>query len=153
MQTDSLGHRASILGAPERQTARGTALQDQDIRNAGLKVTEPRRRILEIFEQGRPRHLSAEDVYRLLAQFETAGLLTRHHFEGGLAVFELKEGPIHDHVVCLHCGRVEEFSDRGIEARQSAIAQHLGYTISERSLVLYGCCAECESRKTGTSNA
>ncbi len=127
-------------------------MQEQDLRKVGLKVTLPRRRILEIFEQSTTRHLCAEDVYRqllglgedigpatvyrVLAQFEAAGLLTRHHFEGNTAVFEINEGPHHDRIVCVECGRVTEFSDREIEARQTEIARRLGFTIRDHSLIL-----------------
>ena len=106
-------------------------LEGKDLRKAGLKVTLPRLKILEIMEGSKTRHLSAEDiyrtllesnediglatVYRVLTQFEAAGLVTRHHFEDGMAVFELNEGTHHDHIVCLDCGRVEEFMDAGIE--------------------------------------
>ena len=115
-----------------------TQLEGKDLRNAGLKVTLPRLKILEILEGGGARHKSAEDiykallssnediglatVYRVLTQFEAAGLVTRHHFENGMAVFELNRGDHHDHIVCMDCGKVEEFVDDGIEERQEAIA-------------------------------
>ncbi len=114
-------------------------MEGKDLRKAGLKVTLPRLKILEILEGSKTRHLSAEDiyrtllesnediglatVYRVLTQFEAAGLVTRHHFEDGMAVFELNQGTHHDHIVCLDCGRVEEFMDAGIEERQNAVAQ------------------------------
>ena len=113
-------------------------MEPSHLRRAGLKITVPRLKILEILASCQPRHLSAEDVYRrlldsnediglatvyrVLTQFETAGLVTRHHFEGGTAVFELNEGEHHDHIVCMDCGRVEEFSDDSIEERQREIA-------------------------------
>jgi Fur family ferric uptake transcriptional regulator len=135
-----------------------------DLKNAGLKATAPRLKIINLFESAKLRHMTAEDVYRqllsegldiglatvyrVLTQFESAGLVTRHHFEGGTAVFELNEGEHHDHIVCMDCGRVEEFSDEGIEARQSAIAQRLGFEISDHSLTLHGRCVrpDCPHR-------
>lgn len=131
-------------------------MESQDLRKAGLKVTMPRVKILEILAVATSHHLSAEDiykkllesnediglatVYRVLTQFEAAGLVTRHHFEGGTAVFELNRGDHHDHVVCVDCGRVEEFSDPDIEARQSDAAKRLGFAIADHSLILYGHC-------------
>jgi len=124
-----------------------------------------RLRILELFEKSAVRHLSAEDVYRLLmtdgldvglatvyrvlTQFESAGLVTRHHFEGGTAVFELDEGEHHDHIVCVDCGRVEEFTDDSIEDRQREIASRLGFEISDHSLTLHGHCVRenCPHRR------
>jgi Fur family ferric uptake transcriptional regulator len=143
----------------------GVQLEGKDLRKAGLKVTLPRLKILEILEHGSPRHLSAEDiykiliesnediglatVYRVLTQFEAAGLVTRHHFEDGMAVFELNEGAHHDHIVCLDCGRVEEFLDSGIEERQTSVAKRLGFDIHDHSLILYGRCRKpgCPGRK------
>lgn len=141
-------------------------MESSDLRKAGLKVTLPRLKILEILETaGASRHLSAEDiykrllesnediglatVYRVLTQFETAGLVTRHHFEDGMAVFELNQGTHHDHIVCLDCGRIEEFVDRGIEERQTAAADRLGFEIRDHSLILYGHCRRpaCPHRK------
>jgi len=140
-------------------------VEGKDLRKAGLKVTLPRLKILEILEGSPTRHLSAEDiyrtlleshediglatVYRVLTQFEAAGLVTRHHFEDGMAVFELNQGTHHDHIVCMDCGRVEEFSDADIERRQESIAKKLGFDILEHSLVLYGRCQrpECPSRR------
>lgn len=137
-------------------------MENQDLRNAGLKVTLPRVKILEILERSNPRHMSAEDmyksllesgddiglatVYRVLTQFETAGLVTRHHFEGGHSVFELNQGTHHDHIVCVKCGRVDEFVDQEIEKRQKQIASAKGYEITDHSLYLYGICPNC--RKT-----
>jgi Fur family ferric uptake transcriptional regulator len=131
-------------------------VEPSQLRRAGLKITVPRLKILEILASCQPRHLSAEDVYRrlldsnediglatvyrVLTQFETAGLVTRHHFEGGTAVFELDEGEHHDHIVCTDCGRVEEFSDDSIEDRQREIASRLGFEISDHSLTLHGRC-------------
>lgn len=140
-------------------------MSDTDLRKAGLKVTLPRLKILEILETCGTRHLSAEElyrrlveanedvglatVYRVLTQFESAGLVSRHHFEDGMAVFELNQGAHHDHIVCMDCGRVEEFVDAAIETRQSSVAQRLGFRIEEHSLVLYGRCERknCPSRK------
>ncbi len=126
------------------------------LRTIGLKATLPRLRILELFEKSEVRHLSAEDVYkillkegtdtglatvyRVLTQFEQAGLLVRHHFESGKAVYELNQGGHHDHLVCLQCGRVEEFYDKAIEKRQIAVAKERGFAIHEHSLHIY---AEC----------
>ena len=140
-----------------------------DLKTHGLKVTAPRLRILKLFETSKIRHLSAEDVYRLLigegidiglatvyrvlTQFEQAGILQRHHFESDKAVFELNEGSHHDHLVCQQCGRVEEFFDAEIEKRQTRIATDRGFTLREHSLSLYADCnkADCENRKTHTS--
>jgi Fur family ferric uptake transcriptional regulator len=142
-------------------------LETQDLRNAGLKVTLPRVKILEMLEQADTRHLSAEEiyrrlidsgeeiglatVYRVLTQFETAGLVTRHHFEGGHAVFELERGHHHDHMVCIRCGHVDEFEDDVIERRQREKARELGYRLTEHSLIMYGECVReaCPYRKGG----
>jgi len=129
-----------------------------DLKTIGLKATLPRLRILELFEKSDLRHLSAEDVYkillkdgtdtglatvyRVLTQFERAGLLVRHHFESGKAVYELNQGGHHDHLVCLQCGRVEEFYDAAIEKRQIAVAKQRGFTIHEHSLHLYADCTK-----------
>jgi len=131
-------------------------VEPSQLRRAGLKITVPRLKILDILASSQPRHLSAEDVYRrllesnediglatvyrVLTQFEAAGLVTRHHFEGGTAVFELNEGEHHDHIVCTDCGRVEEFSDGSIEERQQEIAAGLGFEITDHSLTLHGRC-------------
>ncbi len=136
-------------------------VETQDLRNAGLKVTLPRLKILEILEkQQDDRHLSAEKVYkillsegeeiglatvyRVLTQFEAAGLVERHHFEGGNSIFELKKDNHHDHLVCIKCGRVDEFTDDIIEKRQKEIAEGLGYSLTDHSLYLYGYCADCK---------
>ena len=139
----------------------------QDLKSAGLKATLPRLRIINLFETSKLRHMTAEDVYRLLqaegldiglatvyrvlTQFEQAGLLTRHHFESGKAVYELNEGKHHDHLVCLQCGRVEEFYDAEIEKRQQRIARERGFLISEHALYLYADCTKprCPYRKPG----
>src|ERR1700730_2349204 len=135
-----------------------------DLKNIGLKATLPRLKILEIFQHSPVRHLTAEDVYRnllheeldiglatvyrVLTQFEQAGLLSRSNFETGKAVFELNEGSHHDHLVCLDCGRVEGFYDEEIEKRQQRIAQERGFQIAEHALALYGHCtkAACPHR-------
>ena len=125
-----------------------------DIKNAGLKVTLPRMKILELLENSADRHLKAEDiykmlldsgeeialatVYRVLTQFETAGLVTRHHFDGGHAVFEIDDGEHHDHLVDISSGRVVEFYDKVIEQRQQEIASRHSFTITEHTMVLYG---------------
>jgi len=135
-----------------------------DLKNIGLKATVPRLKILELFEKSPVRHLTAEEVYRLLTgeghdiglatvyrvltQFEHAGLLQRHHFESGRAVFELNDSRHHDHLVCLECGRVEEFYDPEIEKRQTRIAKDRGFSIRDHSLYLYADCnnPECPHR-------
>ena len=136
-----------------------------DLKASGLKATLPRLKILEIFQNSSVRHLTAEDVYkilltenmdvglatvyRVLTQFEQAGLLHRNHFESGKAIFELNVGSHHDHLVCLDCGRVEEFFDEQIEKRQHAVAEERGFAIAEHSLALYGNCTKvnCENKK------
>lgn len=136
-------------------------MEKQDLRDVGLKVTLPRIKILEILENQSEseHHLTAEQVYkillkddeeiglatvyRVLTQFEAAGLVARHHFEGGNSVFELNKGPHHDHIVCVKCGKVDEFTDESIEKRQKAIAEQLGYELKDHSLHLYGYCANC----------
>ncbi|MBO9686705.1 ferric iron uptake transcriptional regulator [Roseateles chitosanitabidus] len=132
--------------------------RSDEIKNSGLKATLPRIKILEIFQTAQQRHMTAEDVYkallderadiglatvyRVLTQFEQAGLLSRNHFESGKAVFELNEGHHHDHLVCLTCGFVEEFYDPQIEERQHAIAQERGFQLQEHSLALYANCVK-----------
>jgi Fur family ferric uptake transcriptional regulator len=127
-----------------------------DLKSSGLKATLPRIKILEVFQRTAMRHMTAEDVYkalltegadvglatvyRVLMQFEQAGLLTRSHFESGKSVFELNEGQHHDHLVCLTCGRVEEFYDAEIESRQRAVAQTRGFALQDHSLALYATC-------------
>lgn len=130
--------------------------KSQNLKEMGLKATAPRLKILELFENNTVRHLSAEDVYRLLiaddmdiglatvyrvlTQFEQAGILQRHHFDSGKAVFELNQGKHHDHMVCLDCGLVEEFYDPEIERRQQQVAEEKGFTIKEHSLYIYAHC-------------
>ena len=128
--------------------------ENQELRKAGLKVTLPRVKILQILESSDNKHMSAEDVYkalidgdqdvglatvyRVLTQFETAGLVTRHYFEGGHSVFELESGEHHDHLVCMETGRVIEFQNDTIESLQEQIAEELGYDLVDHNLVLYG---------------
>jgi len=143
-------------------------MTNHDLKTAGLKATLPRLKIINLFETSNVRHLTAEDVYkmllgegldiglatvyRVLTQFEQAGLLIRHHFESGKAVFELNEGSHHDHLVCMQCGRVEEFYDSEIEKRQQKIARDRGFTISEHALYLYAECTKprCPYKKQGS---
>jgi Fur family ferric uptake transcriptional regulator len=143
-------------------------VEGKDLRKAGLKVTLPRLKILELLESSATRHLSAEDihrrlidsnediglatVYRVLTQFEAAGLVSRHHFEDGMAVFEINQGNHHDHIVCVECGHVEEFMDAGIEDRQTSVARKLGFELRDHSLILYGKCqrTDCAHRKNVT---
>lgn len=138
-----------------------------DLKTIGLKATLPRLRILELFEKSSVRHLSAEDVYRILlnegtdtglatiyrvlTQFEQAGLLMRHHFETGKAVFELNRGEHHDHLVCIQCGHVEEFYDAEIEKRQIKVAEARGFKIHDHSLQLYADCVRrnCPNKPRG----
>ncbi len=135
-------------------------METQDLRNAGLKVTLPRVKVLELLESSKQRHLSAEDlykalleqgeeiglatVYRVLTQFEAAGLVTRQRFEGGHAVFELNEGEHHDHMVCVKCGRVQEFLDDVIESQQHRIAETFGWEMTDHALNIYGICPKCQ---------
>lgn len=138
-----------------------------ELKNTGLKATGPRLKILEIFQKGDQRHMTAEDVfrvllqersdiglatvYRVLTQFEQAGLLTRGHFESDKAVYELNEGLHHDHLVCLDCGRVEEFLDAEIEHRQRTVAQAKGFEIVDHALSLYGHCSKNPCPHRGTA--
>lgn len=137
-------------------------MDNSNLKKAGLKITIPRRKILEIMEKAKEHHLSAEDiyrvlmesgeeiglatVYRVLTQFEEAGLVSKHHFEGGQSVFELDHGIHHDHLVCVKCGRVEEFVDEFIEKRQEEIAKQAGYAITDHSLNIYGICGKCQKK-------
>lgn len=134
-----------------------------ELKASGLKATLPRIKILEIFQNAKERHLSAEDVYkqlltdnldvglatvyRVLTQFEQAGILQRNYFETGKAIFELNGGEHHDHLVCLSCGRVEEFYDSEIEKRQDRIAKEHGFVIEDHALALYGHCSNCLKKK------
>ena len=131
-------------------------MESSELQKAGLKVTLPRMKILEILETNETRHMSAEDVYkvlleaeeeiglatvyRVLTQFEAAGLVTRHHFEGGHSVFEMNQGHHHDHIVCNQCGKVTEFVEDTIERLQEKVAKKAGFTIRDHSLIIYGDC-------------
>ena len=133
--------------------------ESQELKDAGLKITLPRVKILQILESSEVHHVSAEDVYKLLlqngeevglatvyrvlTQFEQAGLVIRHNFEGGHSVFELSSDKHHDHIVCLRCGRVEEFADEKIEQLQRKIADKLGFELTDHNLNMYGLCQEC----------
>ncbi|MET0209331.1 MAG: ferric iron uptake transcriptional regulator [Burkholderiaceae bacterium] len=135
----------------------------EELKNTGLKATLPRLKILEIFQTGGLRHMTAEDVfrvllnehsdiglatvYRVLTQFEQAGILERSHFESGKAVYELNEGKHHDHLICTSCGKVEEFYDSEIERRQQMIASDKGWILQDHAMSLYGLCADCASRR------
>lgn len=134
-------------------------MNDNELRRAGLKVTTPRLKILALLENAKPHHLNAESVYqqlkeqgddvglatvyRVLTQFESAGLVRRHHFEGGYSVFELEQGEHHDHLVCVQCGHVEEFVDDEIENRQAEIAKNAGFSLTDHHHTIYGICARC----------
>lgn len=134
-------------------------IENQELRKAGLKVTLPRVKILQILESSHSHHMSAEDiykaliesgedvglatVYRVLTQFETAELVIRHHFEGGHSVFELASGEHHDHIVCVKCNTIEEFVDEVIEKQQVKVAGERGWQITDHSLYLYGICKKC----------
>lgn len=139
-------------------------MSTQELKQAGLKVTLPRMKILDILQAHQAQHLTAEDiykalldageeiglatVYRVLTQFESAGLIQRHHFEGAQSCFELNQGNHHDHILCLQCGRIEEFVDEVIEQRQRAIAEKLGFELMDHCLILYGQCSkkDCPQR-------
>lgn len=142
-------------------------MQTNELRKSGLKATLPRLKILEVLQENKADHLSAEDVYRklmdeeediglatiyrVLSQFEEAGLVIRHHFEDGHALFELEQGH-HDHLVCVKCGRIEEFFDSEIESRQREVAKRSGFDLSKHTLVLYGECQthDCENARSKT---
>jgi len=135
-------------------------LQNKQLKKAGLKITHPRVKILYILENCEKRHISAEEVYKLLlandddvglatvyrvlTQFEAAGIVTRQNFEGGHSIFELESGIHHDHLVCISCGKVAEFEDSIIEQRQEELAKSKGFTLTDHSLNLYGKCADCQ---------
>ncbi len=144
-----------------------THQQDQELRKVGLKVTLPRVKILELLEEAHQenRHLTAEDVfrrlrdagediglatvYRVLTQFQDAGLVIKHNFDADQAVFELESGKHHDHLVCLRCSKVTEFSDPLIEQRQQEIAEQHGFRLTDHSLYMYGICSDCARRSPG----
>ncbi len=142
------------------QTVHSMPDNSKNLKSMGLKATYPRLKILDLFQNTETRHLTAEDVYRqlmsedmdiglatvyrVLTQFEQAGLLERHYFEAGKAVFELNQGHHHDHLVCLQCGKVEEFFDAEIEKRQNAIAEERGFEVREHALYLYANCLKTD---------
>jgi Fur family ferric uptake transcriptional regulator len=135
----------------------------EELKSTGLKATLPRLKILEIFQNGGQRHMTAEDVfrvllgehfdiglatvYRVLTQFEQAGILERSHFESGKAVYELNEGQHHDHLICTSCGKVEEFYDAEIERRQQMTAKDKGWVLQDHAMSLYGLCAHCVAKR------
>ncbi len=137
-------------------------MKKSELRKDGLKVTVPRAHILKLLENSDNHHMSAEEiyqrlksdqidvgvatVYRVLTQFEEAGIVTRHNFEGGHSVFELDQGEHHDHLVCIICGAVAEFVDSTIEERQKSIADEHGYEMSDHSLTIYGKCSSCQPK-------
>ncbi len=143
--------------------------EQNDLKTAGLKVTQPRMKILSIFRKTETRHLNAEDVYqqllaqqsdiglatvyRVLMQLEEAGVLRRSNFNPSKAVFELAETTHHDHLICLGCGRADEFTDPAIEKRQKAVADSFGYTLSDHQLALYGYCAACTAERASEESA
>ena len=138
-------------------------MQSHDLKKLGLKATLPRLKILEIMEDNKLRHMSAEEVYkallecgeeiglatvyRVLTQFESAGLVTRHHFEGGHSVFEMDDGQHHDHLMCVKCGKIEEFIDETIEERQKSIAAKFKFEMTDHSLYIYGVCPTCQGER------
>lgn len=141
----------------------------ENLKSTGLKATLPRLKILEIFQTAKQRHMTAEDVfrilieersdiglatvYRVLTQFEQAGLLRRSNFESGKAIYELDEGSHHDHLVCVSCGKVEEFFDPEIEKRQQMVAENLGWNIVEHSMSMYGRCADCNQNSKNAGHS
>jgi len=155
-----------MISAP-KHTRPAPMSDPRELRDQGLKVTVPRLKVLDLFQHSPDRHLTAEDVYRrllddhsdiglatvyrVLTQFEQAGLLMRHHFEGGKAVYELNQGTHHDHLVCQQCGRVEEFYDAEIEKRQTKVAKERGFAIREHQLHIYADCIKpkCPHRPKG----
>ena len=159
------GHSDPPAMPPVRTPHPTTGVHADDLKSSGLKATLPRIKILEVFQKAEQRHMTAEDVfktllnensdiglatvYRVLMQFEQAGLLTRSHFESGKSVFELNEGQHHDHLVCMTCGRVEEFYDPEIEKRQRAVAQARGFELHDHALSLYAECVkkDCPHRR------
>ena len=144
-----------------------TESDQSDLKTVGLKATFPRLKVLDIFRRAEHRHLSAEDVYRallaenveiglatvyrVLTQFEQAGILSRSQFDGVKAIFELNDGDHHDHLICTHCGSVAEFSDDKIEERQHDVAKKHGFTLESHAMVLYGVCSVCQKSNKGKS--
>lgn len=138
-------------------------MSTQQLKDAGLKVTLPRMKVLSVFESAKAQHFSAEmvykslleqgedvglaTIYRVLTQFESAGIIKRHHFEGGHAIYELADGDHHDHLVCAKCERVEEFYDEVIENQQEVVAKKAGFKIIDHSLTLYGICQACQAKE------
>lgn len=136
-------------------------MDKEQLKQAGLKVTLPRMKILQMLENSKQRHMSAEEVYqslleagddvglatvyRVLSQFESAGLVTRHNFEGDHAVYEINQGEHHDHLVCVKCGTVAEFVDELIESRQQEIAEKFHFRMTDHSLNIYGLCSPCQA--------
>ncbi|TAL78840.1 MAG: ferric iron uptake transcriptional regulator [Burkholderiaceae bacterium] len=136
--------------------------EQNELKNMGLKATFPRLKILDIFRKADHRHQSAEDiyralinedvdiglatVYRVLTQFEQAGILVRSQFDGGKAVFELNDGDHHDHLICTNCGKVVEFTDHDIEKRQNKIAKDQGFVLESHTMMLYGICSDCHAK-------
>jgi len=151
-----------------RPPPKNTMSNIDELKSTGLKATLPRLKILEIFQKGRQRHMTAEDVfrvlleersdiglatvYRVLTQFEQAGLLNRSNFESGKAVYEINEGQHHDHLVCLDCGRVEEFYDAEIERRQQNVAQAKGFQIADHSQSIYAHCTQAKCPHRGAAS-
>ena len=143
-------------------TAESAMNNIDELKSTGLKATLPRLKILEIFQKGAQRHMTAEDVfrvlleersdiglatvYRVLTQFEQAGILIRSNFESGKAVYELDEGQHHDHFICTSCGKVEEFYDPEIEKRQQTVAKAKGWEVHDHTMALYGHCASCAAK-------
>ncbi len=141
---------------------KGGKLDNKELREAGLKVTLPRLKILQVLESANPHHMSAEEVhkrlldsgddvglatvYRVLTQFEQAGLVRRHNCEGGHSVLESNSGEHHDHMVCVKCNKVFEFIDFAIEQRQHQVAKDAGFRMTDHSLTIYGICSHCDSR-------
>ena len=137
--------------------------EPRELKSSGLKVTAPRLKVLDLFHNSETRHLTAEDiyrrlleehsdiglatVYRVLTQFEQAGILERSHFESGKAVYELNEGSHHDHLICTSCGKVEEFYDAEIESRQQLVAKDKGWILQDHAMSLYGLCADCVHKR------
>jgi Fur family ferric uptake transcriptional regulator len=158
-------HARSLLNLPPNLLADPMSDNSRNLKSIGLKATYPRLKILDLFQSSEQRHLTAEDVYRalmndgmdiglatvyrVLTQFEQAGLLERHYFESGKAVFELNEGGHHDHLVCMQCGKVEEFFDAEIERRQNQIAEQRGFAIRDHALYIYADCTRtnCPNRE------
>ncbi|THB67004.1 MAG: ferric iron uptake transcriptional regulator [Gammaproteobacteria bacterium] len=142
-----------------KTTTKDVSLEIKEIQESGLRVTEPRKKILHIFESNEDQHFTADmiyselkkqgenvgfaTVYRVLTQFEEAGLLVRHNFDSGHAVFELKKKCHHDHLVCISCGKIIEFLDDSIEARQCKVAKDAGFEVTSHSLTIFGYCSEC----------